>query len=66
MSMQPLPVHYTLEIAKQRMADLERSSTLNARSKQGLRRALASRLRKLADRIEPALAMGIPVQRRAA
>jgi hypothetical protein len=66
MSMQPLPAYYTIEIAKQRMADLERSSALHARSKRRTRRALAGGLRKLADWIEPRLAMRVPAQRRPA
>lgn len=66
MSMHPIPVHYSLEIAKQRIADLERPRPMNARSKQGLRHSLARGLRKLADWIEPAFSMRVPAQRRPA
>lgn len=66
MSMQPLSVHYSLEIANQRIADLERTSALHLRSKRRTRRALASGLRKLADWVEPALSMRVPAPRRPA
>jgi hypothetical protein len=65
MSMLP-PVEYQQQIAKLRMAELARSSQRSLRSKLRTRRALARGLRRLADWIEPALAMRVPVQRRAA
>jgi hypothetical protein len=65
MSMLP-PVEYQQQIAKLRMAELIGSRRRALRSKQGMRRTLASGLRRLADWIEPALAMRIPTQRRAA
>ncbi len=61
-----LPVEYQRQIAKLKMAELARPSHRTLRSKQGMRRTLASGLRRLADWVEPALSMRIPTQRRAA
>lgn len=63
--MQLQPAEYQYQIAKQRMSELAQSRQAATRSKQSLRRALASGLRKLADWVEPALAMRVPTQRRA-